>query len=242
MPFTHSFTFTPPKRYDGNPWTQVRVEASEDDSSFASVETLALDGSQVDPSIVDPDPTDPLARGITTEAFPYEEGYARVVWLDAGDDESPPSDSVLTPGSPSGASFASTDCVATRLGRTLSDAEEAMAEEFLLAATAVVAAECDKDDDWAASLSPVPELLRSVVCSLATREFANPQSVESYQESLGAYSYSQRFNASRGTLMLTEVERLLIRRAVYGSNAATTRPDSAFDELVELYETGEIPS
>jgi len=100
MPFTHSFSFAPPKRFGSGigPWTEVRIEESEDDTTFAAVETLALDGDQVDPSGLDADPADPAERSLTTEEPTLESGHFRVVWIDGDGDESPASASVKSPG------------------------------------------------------------------------------------------------------------------------------------------------
>ena len=97
MAFVHSFEFTPPPRYDAVPWSAVRVEVRDGDT-WDEVETIDLEGSQVDPAGLDSDPTAPNARRITTQEAPAATGYFRVVWLDSDLDESPPSSSVLSPG------------------------------------------------------------------------------------------------------------------------------------------------
>jgi hypothetical protein len=63
--FVHSFTFTPPKRFDvvPDPWVNVLIrEAAPDspDGPFTDLETIAL-------SPVDTDPTQPAERQVSTD-------------------------------------------------------------------------------------------------------------------------------------------------------------------------------
>jgi hypothetical protein len=80
--------YRPVARYDGLPWTQVRIEESAtEDGTFVGIETIAL-------SPVDTDPTDPQARSFTTELANDGELWYRVVFVDANGDESVATDPI----------------------------------------------------------------------------------------------------------------------------------------------------
>lgn len=211
MAFVHSFTYTPPKRYDATSWASLKIEESADDSTWADVETQAL--------TADADPTTPAERSITTEVATLETGYFRFTAIDGDGDEGPTSSSVFSPSSTTSA-FATADELADRLGTTLSD--DTQAEAALAAASAVVAAELDKE---VSDISPVPALIKHVTITVALRAFANPQGLTG--EQIGAYRYS----AKGAGLELSKVESLLIRRAYYGATSGSTRPESTSDEV-----------
>lgn len=87
----HSFTFTPPVRFDDVPWAQVRIEDSLGmGGTFSTVEVQDLP----DP---DADPAEPRSRNITTSASDLEAGYFRLVWIDGEGGVSPPSVVVYSP-------------------------------------------------------------------------------------------------------------------------------------------------
>lgn len=130
--------------------------------------------------------------------------------------------------------FATTDDIAARLGRDLTDAETTMADLLLDGATAVIAEAAGKDDDWAESLDPVPQVLRFVAVEVVHRTLCNPQSLESASEQLGAYQHSERFRAGAagGGLALTGTEELLVRRAVWGTTTGSVQVESTQVEEV----------
>lgn len=77
------FHYTPPARYDDQPWTQARIEqAATETGSYTPLETIDLDP-------VDQDPRDPLTRSFTTEDAADGDWY-RIVWIDGTADESEP--------------------------------------------------------------------------------------------------------------------------------------------------------
>jgi len=94
MNYTHTFVgYRPPVRYDFEPWTQVRIqEAPERTGPWTTVETVNL-------SPVDPDPSQPALRNVTTDQATLEQGWFRLIFLDAQADASPPSLPVLSPAS-----------------------------------------------------------------------------------------------------------------------------------------------
>jgi hypothetical protein len=75
---------TPVARYDALWWTHARIEeAADPDGAWTEVETILL-------SPVEPDPTNPLARNLTSEDASDGELWYRVVFVDANGDESAP--------------------------------------------------------------------------------------------------------------------------------------------------------
>lgn len=129
--------------------------------------------------------------------------------------------------------FTTTDDIADRLGRDLTTGEQQSVALLIEGAQAVIAAACDKDDDWAAALTPVPKLLRVVAIEVVCRALANPNSLDSLQEGLGQWSSTARFRDAG--MMLTPGEELLVRRAVFGTSSGSSRPLSTVDELDILY-------
>lgn len=80
--------YVPQPRFDGEAWTQVRIEESTlETGPWSDVETIAL-------SPVDSDPTDPQPRSFTTELASLADGYYRVVFIDETGDESLPTEAV----------------------------------------------------------------------------------------------------------------------------------------------------
>lgn len=229
MPFVRSFDdFKPPARFDGVAFTVARIqEASAKTGPWATIELVTLDP-------VDTDPKSPQARDLTTDQATLEEGWYRILWEDAAGAQFA-SDPVEFPPA-GGAAFATVTDIATRLGRTLSDADRAMVELLLEAATSIIAEAAGKDDDWAAALSPVPRVLRFVCVEVVTRAMANPEGLARIQEQLGAYQYGKSFReaAAGGGLLLTPTEELLVRRAVHGRLSASVKTESLADELYEV--------
>lgn len=80
--------YRPVARFDGNPWTQARIEeAPTVDGVYAAIETIALSSL---PGGVDVDPTHPAERSLTTENATGSGLWYRVVFIDATGDESLP--------------------------------------------------------------------------------------------------------------------------------------------------------
>lgn len=137
--------------------------------------------------------------------------------------------------------FATSGDVATRLGRTLSTEEEAQIGLLLELATATVANAADKTEEWAADLDPVPVILKGFCIELVCRTFGNPLGLFSESKTLGAFQYSQSFNKDVSSVMsLSDVEVLVIRRAVRGTNAGSARAESTADLLSYCEEDDEL--
>ncbi len=80
--------YQPPQRFDGLPWTQVRIEESaSQDGTFTALETKAL-------SPVDPNPAAPAYRSFTTEKGTALDYWYRVVFVDGTGDISQPTSPV----------------------------------------------------------------------------------------------------------------------------------------------------
>lgn len=70
--------FVPGRRFDGQQWTEGRIEyGGLDGSAWAPIETQPL-------VPLDTDPADPQPRNFTTALAPSETGYFRVVFIDGG--------------------------------------------------------------------------------------------------------------------------------------------------------------
>lgn len=80
--------FTPPRRYDNLPWTNVLIEeAAASTGPWTAIATQAI-------APLDADPSEPRPRNFTTEAATLEQGWYRVVFIDANGDRSLPSDAI----------------------------------------------------------------------------------------------------------------------------------------------------
>lgn len=130
--------------------------------------------------------------------------------------------------------FATPQDIATRLGRDLEAIPAAMADQLLDAATAVIAEAAGRDDTWAETVDPVPAMLRFVAIEVVARAMANPNGVRSESEQLGTYQHSQAFRDDGGGLWLTTTERLLVRRAVYGTLSGSSRPTGVVEEVYDV--------
>jgi hypothetical protein len=77
--------FRPPPRFDALPWTDVRVEeSSEEEGTYAQIDTFAL-------SPVDVDPENPAYRSFTTELGTAAGYWYRIIFADASGDVTAPS-------------------------------------------------------------------------------------------------------------------------------------------------------
>lgn len=133
--------------------------------------------------------------------------------------------------------FATYSDVATRMGVTLTSAQQAQATAVIAMVEDLIAEAVYQDSDWADELDPIPATLTNICVEKAILSLANPKGLESETETLGAYSHTERFNtkeaiASMG-IALNAAERAKARRAVYGSNVTTTRTPTTTEEYLE---------
>lgn len=135
--------------------------------------------------------------------------------------------------------FATTTDVAIRLGRDLTTAEAAMAEQVIELVTGLIADAAGQAAAWAAALDPVPAYYRALCIDRVLKVGTNPNLVQSMSEQLGAYSKTKTFPRDITGVFLTEQEERLCRQAVFGA-AGSFRPRSVVDDLIELRETDAI--
>lgn len=131
--------------------------------------------------------------------------------------------------------FATAEEVATRQGRTLTDAETAAVTALLDYATAAIADAALKDDAWASALDPVPTILKGLCIELVGRALANYEGLTSTSQTLGAWSQSKSFNKEASTaFVLTETERKVVRRTVGNLNYSVRTPTATEAYLESL--------
>lgn len=125
--------------------------------------------------------------------------------------------------------------ITTRLARDLTSDETAQADLLIDQAIALITAACDKTDDWADALDPVPAALASIVIEAVARAMSAPIGLRSSQETLGSYSHSESYpdQLAQG-IALTAGEELRARRIVFGSSSGSSRPANVLDDLYDL--------
>jgi hypothetical protein len=149
--------------------------------------------------------------------------------------------------------FCSPADIAQRKGRELTTAEQAQVAFLCEAATDVIATALDKPSTWVDALTQVPRIVHVLAVELVARNLpatADVAGVQSVTETLGQYSYTTRYGEGAsasasiglGGLVLTPAEERMVRRAVYGTNSASTMPRSVVNQLEELRWDGEIAS
>lgn len=79
-----SFSYTPPARHDGEPWTKARLDEAPDAAGIPGAWTAGVDEWDLEP---DPDPQVPQKRHLTTTSATQLAGWQRIVWLDAAGNE-----------------------------------------------------------------------------------------------------------------------------------------------------------
>jgi hypothetical protein len=137
--------WTPPERFDGNPWTDAQIEEAPDptDGPWTLIDTIAL-------SPLDADPTDPVLRSLTTSNGTTADQWYRVIFVDASSGTSEPTTPVQNTGSQI-APFATVDELARILklgvrGPLTEDQEEAL-QRVLMTAAGEIRHEIDLADD-----------------------------------------------------------------------------------------------
>lgn len=125
--------------------------------------------------------------------------------------------------------FTSLDEVAVRLGHesaaALTAAQTAQVTLLIELATGLIAHAVDRDDAWAIALSPVPAAVRAATLEAVVRGMQNPSGASSESETLGAYTYTRRYEGSAGSqggvLGITKAEARACRRAVWGVSSGS---------------------
>jgi len=119
--------------------------------------------------------------------------------------------------------FATATEVGVRLGRTLSDANEATASQAIDEVSRLIAAALgiptEEQADWIAGIDPPPPFFRSLCIDRAITAISNPQQLASQSKQLGAYQEGKTFQrGADGGLVLTKDEEKRVRRAYRGAN------------------------
>lgn len=131
------------------------------------------------------------------------------------------------------AAFATADDVAKRLGRALSNQEAETVPFLLNMAATVIADAVGKDDGWAASLTPVPRMLRLMSVELVSRALPNPSQYTQIRQQVGSYSIAVS-QATTG-MALSDPESLMLRRAVFGRTTDSVHVESGFELAQDEY-------
>lgn len=215
--------YRPPQRFDGNPFTEARVEGTTDLTlDWTEIQTFDLDP-------VDADPTEPQPRSFTMEDVASDVAYLRVTFIDAEAGQ------VVTdpiPVAPS-VGLATTRDVRLRVGRELSEDEAAQVGLLIRLATITIYGAIGRPSTWTPA-SDAFDYLNMLAIEMVARTFSNPDSLFAFSESVGAYSYTRHYNRNAPSLSLTQSEELAARNAVYGSNMATILVESQADEYADL--------
>lgn len=131
--------------------------------------------------------------------------------------------------------FATLDDLAIRLPGTAATAadltakEQAQGEMLLEIASGLVTDAVNHDTAWAASLTPVPAMLRAVTLEIVARVMQNPSGARSESEQLGQYQHSTSFTDSAHGLVITDAEALSCRRSVFGQTSGSATVESLAD-------------
>lgn len=202
MTYVVTFNDAQPSAREDQVWTDVSIQEAEAATGpWTTLETQTL-------SPVDTDPEDPAVRDITTTLATLEAGWYRLIFLDADDNQEITAAVSRPPG------FATVADIETRLGRDLTDPEIGQVSALLTLVTALIADAVGRDDDWAATLSPVPAIVKVVAIEAVVRILQNPSGATSVQEALGEYSHAERYESGGYGygLYLSKAEELLLRR------------------------------
>lgn len=140
--------------------------------------------------------------------------------------------SVIVEPSPDTA-FATSEDVSTRLGRALTSQESTQVPLLLNMAAVVLTDAAGYDDGWAASLSPVPQMLRLMSIELVCRAMPNPNQYTSIRQQVGSYSIA--VTSAVSNMALSDAEVLAVRRAVHGRTTDSVHIDSSFIPAQDEY-------
>lgn len=137
--------------------------------------------------------------------------------------------------------FATAADVQTRIGRTLTVAEEATAEQVIETVTGLIADAVDRDSAWAAALDPVPAVVRGLCIEKAVGALANPLNLAAESKTLGSYSSARTFPRVQDVgVFLTPVEERIAINAIYGSSSGSGPTESVMDDLLDLAEGRDV--
>lgn len=118
--------------------------------------------------------------------------------------------------------FATTDDIAARLGRELSDSELDRAEWIIPLVQALIL-----EVAGTAEPNPAPAYYRALCVEKTINVIENPSGLATESESLGDWSHSQTFQrAGDAGVFLTDREEQMIRRIANNAASGSSRPHS----------------
>lgn len=128
--------------------------------------------------------------------------------------------------------FATTSDIATRLGRSLTAAEAAMAQQVIDLVTGMIVTAAGQDDAWAAGLDPIPAYYKALCIDRVMRVGVNPELVQSMTEQLGSHSTTRTFpRDAAGGVFLTDQELLLVSRFAGSPSSGSARTESLVHDV-----------
>lgn len=135
--------------------------------------------------------------------------------------------------------FATSEHVATRLGRDLTAAEQELVEQVIGDVAGLIAAAVGKTEAWAAALDPVPVYFRALCIEKAISIGSNPANLAAQTKQIGSYSIGETFRRSdAAAIFLTPGEERAVRRAYYGASSASARIGSIADDVLDYADDG----
>lgn len=135
--------------------------------------------------------------------------------------------------------FATTEDVATRLGRELTDAERYQVSGALTAVGGFICSAADRQPDW--EPDPTPAYFKELSIQKAIAALVNPANLASQSEQLGAFQHSETFQRSQdGGLTLSDDEGRAVRDAAYGTGAGSARTRAVVDDVFDYADDGEL--
>lgn len=136
--------------------------------------------------------------------------------------------------------FATHSDVSTRLGRTLTTAQQATATAVIETVTDLICDEVDRDAEWASALDPVPKGLKELCVAKAVAVVTNPALGTVASETLGAHSVTFARSGDGAGLFLSDAEGRTARKAVYGTNSGSSSPRGFYDGVMDLREGRDV--
>lgn len=137
--------------------------------------------------------------------------------------------------------LATAEDVATRLGRSLTAAEEALSEQVIAGVTGLITDAVDEDSAWADGLDPVPSFYHELCVQKTIAIGSNPGQLAAITEQLGQASRSRTFQRSNDVgIFLTDAEERKVRQIHYGTGASSGRTQSLVDDVIDYADDLEI--
>ncbi len=176
-----------------------------------------------------------------------EAGMWAIDWSTTGDAQLEGVQIAVSLALTSAVTFATLNDLALRLGKASSDdlteAQKLQGAMLLELVTGTIVDNIGRDDEWAATFSPIPRVVRGVTLEAVARvmqsvqsAISNPSGASSKSETLGAYSHTIRYGENGGSstqsgstgaaLGLTDAEMRLCRRAILGTLSGSARVDT----------------